>query len=86
MEVNKFNKHQCPCCGYYTLEKKADNTFQICPVCYWEDDGIQLHAPDYEGGANGVSLNQARGNFKRYGAVEKPFKSLVRKPNEDETA
>ena len=37
---NKYGKYQCPCCGHYTLDDKPDNTFQICPVCFWEDDGI----------------------------------------------
>lgn len=84
MGINRFNKYQCPCCGYYTLETQPDNTFQLCPVCYWEDDGIQLHDLDYTGGANRVSLNQARENFKNFGAIEEQFKALVRAPNEDE--
>ena len=84
MEVNRFNKYQCPCCGFYTLQEKANNTFQLCLVCYWEDDGVQFHDPDYDGGANEMSLNQARENFKKYGAVDQRFKTLVRPPNEDE--
>ena len=77
-------KYKCPCCGFYTLDDKADNTFQICPVCYWEDDGVQLNDPYYEGGANVVSLYQARENFKNYGAIEVRFKKLVRLPFETE--
>ena len=34
----------------------------ICPVCFWEDDLIQLKDPEYAGGANLVSLWQARLN------------------------
>ena len=63
MNANTIGNYKCPCCGFYTLNEKADNTFQICPVCYWEDDGVQLHEPDYEGGANNVSLMQAKENF-----------------------
>lgn len=84
MEINRFNKHKCPCCEFYTLENEANNTFQLCPVCYWEDDGVQLREPDCGGGANRVSLNQARKNFKEYGAIEEYFKQFVRAPNEDE--
>lgn len=59
-------KHPCPCCGYQTLREPPPGTFQTCPVCRWEDDNIQFEDPTYEGGANGVSLRQARKNFWRY--------------------
>lgn len=84
MDLNKYKNYKCPCCGYYTLGVKADNTFQICPVCYWQDDGIQLNNPLYEGGANSVNLITARENFKKFGASEEVFLSEVRNPKEDE--
>jgi len=84
METKKYSKFSCSCCGYHTLETKADNTFQICPVCYWEDDGIQLHDIDYIGGANNVSLREAKMNFKKYGAIEKRFTEVVRPPLKEE--
>jgi hypothetical protein len=34
--------------------------YVICDVCDWEDDPIQSAEPDYVGGANKMSLNQAR--------------------------
>lgn len=42
-------------------------SFHICLVCRWEDDNIQFAKPDYDGGANLPSLNQARENFRRLG-------------------
>ena len=27
----------CPCCGYETLGERG--AFEICGVCWWEDDG-----------------------------------------------
>lgn len=84
MVNNKHKKHQCPCCEYFTLNNKANNTFQICPVCYWEDDGVQMLDPTYIGGANAVSLMQAKENFKKIGAVEQRFIYLVRRPLEEE--
>lgn len=27
---------KCLCCGYFTIENRAE--FDICPVCFWEDD------------------------------------------------
>lgn len=30
----------------------------------WENDGLQNHNPDYAGGANKMSLNEARKAYK----------------------
>ena len=84
MVNNTFGKYKCPCCGFYTLNSKAENTFQLCPVCYWEDDGVQFNDPNYEGGANQVCLNQAKENFMLFGAIEERFKDCVRLPLDDE--
>ena len=54
------------------------------PVCFWEDDPIQLEDNEYEGGANRVSLVQARHNFCRLVTCEEEMKKHVRKPKEDE--
>ena len=56
---------KCDCCGAYTVEEPRD----ICPFCGWEDDPYQHTHPE-DVGANAVSLNEARGNFKRYGRAE----------------
>ncbi|USS52774.1 CPCC family cysteine-rich protein (plasmid) [Ralstonia pseudosolanacearum] len=32
----------------------------MCPICLWEDDPTQSVDPEYEGGANGRSLIEAR--------------------------
>jgi len=72
-------KYACPCCLYYTFEEKPSGTYDICPVCYWEDDIVQLADPDFSGGANDVSLNLAKENFKKFGASELRFISKVRK-------
>jgi hypothetical protein len=54
------------CCGYKTLP--ACHPFEICPVCYCEDDWLQRDVPDYEGGANTESLEQAQRYSKTFGA------------------
>jgi hypothetical protein len=74
----------CPCCGYLTLAQAPSGTYELCPVCFWEDDGVQFRNPDYEGGANKVSLNRARDNFREQGASETAFKSNVRSPLPEE--
>ena len=78
------SRHPCPCCGFLTLDEQPPGTFAICGVCWWEDDNVQACDPDNDGGANAVSLHQARENFRRFGAVEARFISNVRKPTPDE--
>jgi hypothetical protein len=80
----KTKTYRCPCCGYKTLFGRGG--YEICPVCCWEDDGQD--SPDADlvlGGPNGrLSLTEARGNFRQFGAVEKRFKADVRPPQSDE--
>jgi len=70
----------CPCCGFLTLADPPPGTYDICPVCYWEDDPVQFYDPDHGGGPNAVSLTEARGNFAKYGASEERFRQNVRPP------
>ena len=44
--------------------------------------GFQFDDPDYEGGANEVSLRQAQKNFIKFGACEEDCLEFVRKTNE----
>lgn len=74
--------HTCPCCGYKTLNEEPPGTFDICEICFWEDDDIQYNDPDFEGGANVPSLRQAQKNFIQFGAIEERFIRFARKPNE----
>lgn len=79
-----MNKYNCPCCNFLTFDEPLDGTYEICPVCGWEDDKLQLENPDYEGGANEVSLNQAKQNFKMIGAINTNAIKYSRKPTIDE--
>ena len=73
-------KYFCPCCGYDTLDEEPPGTYQICKICFWEDDPIQFYDPNYKGGANTVSLIQAQKNFEMFGACEKKFIENVMPP------
>lgn len=46
----------CPGCGFRTIESEIYGSYDICPVCGWEDDSVQLHNPCSSGGANKISL------------------------------
>jgi len=77
-------KFACPCCGHKTFSEKPNGTYNICPVCFWEDDPIQFKDPYYEGGANEVSLRQGQKNFIEFGACRKEMIKNVRQPFKDE--
>lgn len=73
-------KYTCPCCGYKTLDEEPPGTYEICAICFWEDDPIQFEDPDYEGGANCISLKTAQQNVLNFGASDLASLSSVRKP------
>ena len=54
-------KHKCPVCGKFDFE--GHNSFDDCEVCGWADDAVQVNEPDLEGGANKMSLNQAKAAY-----------------------
>jgi hypothetical protein len=84
MKANRYGSYPCPCCGFYTLDAPPAGSFDICPVCYWEDDSVQLHDPTYAGGANRLSLEQARLHFAQHGTCDPGLQRYVRSPLPDE--
>ena len=72
--------YSCPCCGFLTLDERG--SYEICPVCFWEDDGQDdVDADVVRGGPNGaLSLTEARANFRVFGAVERRLLRHVRPP------
>ena len=66
MEYKEKNgKYSCPCCGKLTLDKPDFG--YICSECGWEDDFGQNENPDLYGGANYISLNDAKKLYAKYG-------------------
>lgn len=80
--MNYPRQASCPCCLFPTLTENG--AFEICVICWWEDDGQNGEdADDVRGGPNGrYSLTNARANFADHGhmyakgqgiqAVERP--------------
>jgi len=56
----------CPCCSYRSLAERSD--YNICPVCYWEDNGARK--PEQFSGPNHMTLGEGQVNFALYGACE----------------
>jgi hypothetical protein len=67
---------QCDCCDYFTIT--AGNDYEICPVCFWEQDAFGVSEPDEPSGANhSLSLHEGRNNFLVFGACAVRFKVNV---------
>lgn len=70
----------CPCCGYLTMSEPG--LHEICPVCFWHDDGFtdldEVSAPNH------ITLRQGQENFRRFGACEEKFRVFVRDPRPGE--
>ncbi|MGQ0841426.1 CPCC family cysteine-rich protein [Actinokineospora sp.] len=73
----------CPCCGR-VVHAQEPGSQGVCPVCFWEDDIVQLASPEFADGANRISLIQAQRNYQVYAACELRFRSKVRYADVDE--
>lgn len=63
---DKYSKNDlfpCPCCAARVFSELGG--YEICDFCGWEDDPVQFDDPDYVGGANGKSLNQAKLDWQK---------------------
>ena len=50
----------CPCCHFRTLQGRGG--FEICSICFWEDDGQDDESADEVwGGPNGDLHSRKRG-------------------------
>jgi hypothetical protein len=75
--------YPCPCCGYVVFAGRP-GSHAICPICFWEDDVVQLRFPTLEGGANTLSLIESQRNYADFGACEERFRPDVREPGEQD--
>ena len=55
--------YPCPVCGYLTFGEPP-GSYDVCEICGWEDDALQLEfATTLAGGANGITLAAAQAKF-----------------------
>ncbi len=55
-------KNSCPVCGYLTLDERS--SFDICSICFWEDDGIDDFEENNDSGPNHMTLKEEREIFQ----------------------
>ncbi|MFT9821054.1 CPCC family cysteine-rich protein [Lysinibacillus sp. NPDC056185] len=64
---------KCHCCGYLTLESRGE--YDVCPVCFWEDDGKSEASQDNYSYANASTLrNYRESKLKEINTNIIPFK------------
>jgi hypothetical protein len=67
---------QCNCCDYVTLREQGAN--EVCPVCFWEDDGLGLDKICQPSHSNdNLTLLQARKNYKNLEACNTKWLTKV---------
>ncbi|HEY0890347.1 MAG TPA: CPCC family cysteine-rich protein [Nocardioides sp.] len=76
-------KWPCPCCGYRTLDQ-GPGDYDLCHVCWWEDDPVALRWPLVDEGPNAMALLEAQRNYQAFGAFAASARTKVRPPHEDE--
>ncbi len=73
-------RYPCPCCGFLTYRKKPVGEYDICPVCFREDDPWAYDDPDAVKECNRASLRQAQEKFRAFGACTEDMIPHVRAP------
>lgn len=62
--LSKVLTFKCPVCGKYTFQS-GPGSYEICPVCGWEDDKAQYKDPNLKGGANKLSLKEYKERYEK---------------------
>ncbi|MGE5299151.1 MAG: CPCC family cysteine-rich protein [Acidobacteriota bacterium] len=79
-----FIRSPCEVCDYLTHAVDERGLYFICPVCYWEDDEFHEDSGNPCDVNHGLSLDEARANYKKFGACEEDMVVHVRAPKPEE--
>lgn len=78
-------KYPCPCCGCITFPVPREEAIAyICPVCLWENDLFLSREDEPSDENHGLTLAQARENYKTLGACQRELLPYVRAPRPGE--
>ncbi len=80
---SRMSAYPCPCCGHLVFDEPPGSG-DICMICFWEDDVLQLRFPQLAEQTNAVSLAEAQRNYQKFGAIEERFAGDVRRPSAED--
>lgn len=76
----ELDRFPCPSCGFLVFQRSAGSK-ETCPICRWQDDGLQLAYPGMVGGLNGLSLFDFQQKIlPSFPAKEREFSGVPRHP------
>ncbi len=74
-------KFSCPCCGHFTISSPTPGSWEVCPVCFWEDS---IGSEDSWGADWEDDLLLAQRAYLKMGASHADWLGKVRTPLPDE--
>ena len=64
LTLSRVLTFKCPVCGKYTFQS-GPGSYEICPICGWENDKAQYKDPTLKGGANRLSLKEYKEQYEK---------------------
>jgi hypothetical protein len=61
-KADEVLKNTCPVCGFMTLDSRI--AWDICVICFWEDDGVDDDSLNELSGPNHMNLIEGRIEFE----------------------
>ncbi len=65
----------CKCCGANCIQESGN--YEICSICFWEDDGISDE--NTYSNVNHLTLKEAKANYRKFKACSIEFVNHVDK-------
>jgi hypothetical protein len=84
LKVDIVGNWPCPCCGFITIPNEGNALAYICPICLWEIDLFIQREDEASDQNHGLTLNEAKKNYRQFGAILPKLKKYCREPKKYE--